>query len=454
MSGYRTYPAYKPSGIDWLGDVPEHWDASSVRHHFDLQLGKMLQNTPLSMEDLEVPYLKAVHVNWERATTNDLPKMWASPRDVQQFGVKPGDLLVCEGGEAGRAAILGEVPQPCIIQNALHRVRAKNSFSAAFLLYFLEAVAKSGWLDVICNRATIVHFTSDKLGSLRIAIPPPNEQADIAAFLDRETFRIDAAIGRYERLIVLLGEKRQALISHAVTKGLDPDAPVKDSGVEWLGEIPAHWRVLKLGLISREIQTGPFGSQLHAEDYVQDGVPIVNPANIQAGTIMPDYSCTVDESTRKRLARHVLHSGDIVFGRRGEMGRCALVTEREAGWLCGTGSLKVRLDPQLADPQYLSVVLRTSGVRDWLLLQSVGSTMENLNTTILSRLSVPVPPLVEQEAIHAFLLHRQEIIQTLTAKAQKAIDLLREHRTSLISAAVTGKIDVQSTVAPLVCAHL
>ncbi len=447
MSGYRPYPAYKPSGIDWLGDVPEHWDTRMAKFLFQLM------SRPVRREDEIVTAFRDGTVTLRRYRR--VEGFTNSVQEVGYQGVRKGDLVIhAMDAFAGAVGVSDSDGKSTPVYSVC--VRRSPQVNTLYYARLVRHMALSGFISSLSKgiRERSTEFRYKEFAALALPLPPVEEQEEINSFLDRETARIDAAIGRYERLIALLQEKRQALISHAVTKGLDPNAPMKDSGVEWLGEVPAHWRVLKLGLISREIQTGPFGSQLHAEDYVQDGVPIVNPANIQAGTIMPDYSCTVDESTRKRLARHVLHSGDIVFGRRGEMGRCALVTEREAGWLCGTGSLKVRLDPQLADPQYLSVVLRTSGVRDWLLLQSVGSTMENLNTTILSRLSVPVPPLVEQEAIHAFLLHRQEIIQTLTAKAQKAIDLLREHRTSLISAAVTGKIDVQSTVAPLVCAHL
>src|SRR5262249_52634873 len=143
-------------------------------------------------------------------------------------------------------------------------------------------------------------------------------------------------------------------------------------------------------------QTGPFGSQLHSEEYVTDGTPIVNPANLQNGKIVPDSDCTVDDPTRWRLSRHELRQGDIVFARRGEMGRCALVTEHEEGWLCGTGSLIVRPDTNTGHPPYLNLVLSIRGIKDWLSLESVGSTMENLNTEILSRTPVPNPPPSEQ----------------------------------------------------------
>jgi type I restriction enzyme S subunit len=243
----------------------------------------------------------------------------------------------------------------------------------------------------------------------------------------------------------LLQEKRAALISHAVTKGLDPNMPMKDSGVEWLGKIPAHWQVMKLKYLAVSLQTGPFGSQLHADEYVDDGIPAVNPANIQNGKIFPDWKCCVDEETFLRLNRHRLKEGDIVFARRGEMGRCALVTDIEDGWLCGT--VRIRLNKINVYPKFIHYVLSLEGVRDWLSLESVGSTMENLNTEIISRIPVSLPPVQQQIDIALFVEYETTQINSLIAKIQESIDRLKEYRTALISAAVTGKIDVREEMA-------
>jgi len=217
---------------------------------------------------------------------------------------------------------------------------------------------------------------------------------------------------------------------------------MKDSGIEWLGEVPAHWEVKRLGLISKSLQTGPFGSQLHSEDYIEDGIPVVNPSNLAGGSISPDWSCTVDDATAERLHQHKLMVGDIVFGRRGEMGRCALVTQVESSWLCGTGCLNVRLEANVIQ-SYVAIHLQTGFVRELLKLESVGSTMDNLNTAILSRVPVPLPPRIEQLAIAEFIEAETIKLDDLTTEAQHTIDLLKERRSALISAAVTGKIDVR-----------
>jgi len=211
----------KDSGIEWLGEIPEHWDTMECKFAFLIQLGKMLQNEPQTINDEQVPYLKALHVQWENVNTLDLPEMWASPGDVRKYSVRDGDLLVCEGGEVGRAGILRNPPAKCIIQNALHWVRPKEDNCNRFLMYLLEVASYRGWFDILCNKATIAHFTGEKFGWLSIALPPPHEQRAIAAFLDRETAQIDALIEKIKKSIDLLREYRTALITAAVTGKID-----------------------------------------------------------------------------------------------------------------------------------------------------------------------------------------------------------------------------------------
>lgn len=299
-------------------------------------------------------------------------------------------------------------------------------------------------------------LNQDLIRNAPFALPDLHEQQTIAAFLDRETAKIDALIAEQQRLIDLLKEKRRAVISHAVTKGLSlpsprgrgaggEGVPMKNSGIEWLGEVPAHWEVKRLGILSTFIQTGPFGSQLHSEDYIEDETPVINPSNIQEGQIVADWSNTVTQEIVERLCQHKLLHGDIIFGRRGEMGRCARVSETEAGWLCGTGCLNIRLN-SLALSEFVSIYLRTGYVRELLKLESVGSTMDNLNTQILSMIPVPLPPLNEQREITIFLDKETTKLDNLTTEAQRAIEFLKERRIALISAAVTGKIDVRGLV--------
>ena len=223
----QAYPTYKPSGVAWLGEVPAHWEVTAVKRHYSIQLGKMLQNAPRDSYDREVPYLKAQHVQWFQVVTAGVPKMWASHGEARKFDIRPGDLLVCEGGEGGRCAILQQTIENCIIQNALHRVRPRKRSLNAFLLYVMSTVAATGWFDALNDKATIAHFTKEKFDALRIPLPPPAEQHAIARYLDHVDRRIQRYIEAKENLIALLQEARQAIIERAVTRGLNPCVPLR-----------------------------------------------------------------------------------------------------------------------------------------------------------------------------------------------------------------------------------
>ena len=205
----------------WLGEIPCHWEVASVKNFYNIQLGKMLQPEKKFHDDISFPYLKALHVQWFRVEQDSLPEMWGQPSDIEKYGVKSGDLLVCEGGEGGRAAIITNISTPCIIQNALHRVRSKTRAELKFLQYVMYAISSLGWFDAICNRATIAHFTKEKFGSLKIPMPPLEEQQAIIQYIEKESHKIDTIIARTEREIALMQEYRARLIADVVTGQID-----------------------------------------------------------------------------------------------------------------------------------------------------------------------------------------------------------------------------------------
>lgn len=211
----------KPSGVEWLGDVLAHWVVAPVKRHYSIQLGKMLRNRPTGLTDVEVPYLKAQNVQWFSVRTTNAPTMWASPHEIEQFGIRAGDLLVCEGGEGGRCGLVKEVEPGYIIQNALHRVRPSGNCTNDYLHYVMVSIAKTGWFDAINNKATIAHFTAEKFGSLPIPVPPLPEQIAIVKYLDKATADVDVAIARARRHVELLREYRTRLIADVVTGKLD-----------------------------------------------------------------------------------------------------------------------------------------------------------------------------------------------------------------------------------------
>ena len=440
-----TYPAYRDSGVDWLGEIPAHWEMWKISHIFR-RIGS--GTTPPSDEqhwyEGDIPWVQTSELR--EVVIRETGKMVTSEALARFPALKlfpPATLLVAMyGATIGRLGILGV--DACVNQ-ACCALADPDSFDVGFIFYWLLGIR-----DRMVNLASgggQPNINQEKIKALRVSLPSAQEQRAIAAFLDRETARLDALIGKKERLLALLAEKRAALISHAVTKGLDPSVPMRDSGVTWLGEIPAHWGTARISDIAHSLQTGPFGSQLHAEEYVTDGIPIINPAHLRGSRIQPDRDCTVDQATWLRLARHELLEGDIIFARRGEMGRCALVTTIEQGWLCGSGSLRLRPKRDLADPVFLSWMFSTSGVAEWLSLESVGTTMDNLSAKIIGQVPLPIPPLSEQLTIADYLNLESGRINGLSNKVTDAIEKLREYRAALIAAAVTGKIDVRGEAA-------
>lgn len=208
---------------------------------------------------------------------------------------------------------------------------------------------------------------------------------------------------------------------------------------------PKHWETERLKLICKSLQTGPFGSQLHAEDYVDGGIPVINPAHLTNGRIEPDERVTVNEIMAEYLAVHKLEVGDVVLARRGDIGRCGLVTRKEVGWLCGTGSLRVRPDKETLDSKYLILLLTSTFAGSWLSLMSVGTTMDNLNTEIVGELAIPLPSLREQQAIVSYVENQTSKLDELEAATKHTINLLQERRTALISAAVTGQVRIEES---------
>lgn len=240
----KPYAKYKDSGVEWLGDVPEHWNVAFVKRNYTVRLGKMLQSQRRGAGDREVRYLKAKNVQWTGIDWTTVDSMFATVSELDQYGVSAGDLLVCEGGEGGRCAMVEALDgaNPCIIQNALHRVRPRTNGNKSvtknnWLKYALRTVSSKGWLDVLNDKATIAHFTAEKFGALQVPKPPFCEQSAIVHFLAIATNQIEQSIRARAKNIELLREYRTRLVSDAVTGKIDvrtvvadsPDSPLKQA---------------------------------------------------------------------------------------------------------------------------------------------------------------------------------------------------------------------------------
>ena len=446
---FPRYPKYEASDVEWLGDVPAHWEVKRLR-----QIGRLLKGGGGTKEDVVDAGLPCVRYG-DLYTTFSFhitkPRGFIAPERATDYTpISFGDVLFAASGEKlaeiGKSAVnLLEVPAVCGGDVVI--LRPEIDVESRFLGYACDSPTAAMQKASMGRGTTVKHIYPDELRLILLALPPLPEQRAIAAFLDRETAKIDGLVAEQQRLIELLKEKRQAVISHAVTKGLDPKAPMKPSGVEWLGDVPAHWELKPLRHLRCALQTGPFGSQLHADEYIEGGIPVVNPINLVEGGILPTDSVTVSEQTARRLSHQRLQAGDIVFARRGELGRCAQVTNQEVGWLCGTGSMVLRLEDVGVETSYFARYLAIPATRHYFTLHCIGSVMPSLNTSTLLGLVILLPPVEEQRRIDAACTELLGRLDRLVAEAESAITLLQERRSALISAAVTGQIDVRNAVA-------
>ncbi len=436
---FKPYPEYKDSGVEWLGEVPAHWEVIRLAelttllngYPFDSEYFVRGDGTPLvRIRDL---YENETEVNYIGPAVNDA---W----------IAHGDVIIGMDGDFNVARWKG--PR-ALLNQRMCCLRPRSPNDGGFIAYILPFPLKV--INDLTYSTTVKHLSSLDVRKIRVGSPPREEQRDIAAFLDRETARIDALVAKKKRLIELLQEKRAVLITRAVTKGLDPNVPMKDSGAERLGEVPAHWEVYALRRrLFREagsIKIGPFGSQLKLELMTKEGFKVYG----QEHVIARDFgrgNKYVDLGRFTELAACEIRPYDLVVTMMGSSGRCAVVPEGIERGIMDSHLLRVRLRNCDLDPTYLCLLIDESAyVRDQIEASGKGAIMLGLNSNIIKSLLLAVPPASEQRKILSFLDRETAKIDALIAKVRDAVDRLNELSTALISAAVTGRIDVRGEVA-------
>lgn len=441
MAKYQKYAEYKDSGVEWLGKIPKHWISTQVKYGYKVTLGKMLQSTPKTFLDELKPYLKAQNIQPNGISLNQVEEMWFSPDECKKLLLLEGDVLVSEGGDVGRSAIWNGEIDECYIQNAINRVRPKVHNQSKFFLYWMHFLKSTDFINIICNKATIAHYTAEKLEASPLVLPSPDEQVKIANFLDHETAQIDTLIAKQEKLIELLKEKRQAVISHAVTKGLNPDVAMKDSGVEWLGKVPEHWILSKLKW--RAVTTsGSTPSTSKYELYYEDGsIPWIRTTDLNNDDL---YETPLSITPRgvSDTACSVLPVNSILiamYGGAGSIGKHSLLkfesTINQA--VCGV------LPSKYFNSDYLHRFYEF--YRPFWMIGASGTRKDpNIGQDHIKEALVPLPPLEEQVLIANFITEMQTRYDAITQKAELAIQLMQERRTALISSVVTGKINVSN----------
>lgn len=441
MEEVMKYPSYKDSGLKWIGEIPEHWKKTKVGNLYEITLGKMLQPKPRTSNDLLVPYLKAMNIQDGYIDTSNVDEMYSNNTEIEQMSIDKGDLLVCEGGEVARSAIVNSNYEGYIFQNSLHRVRSTNKGMTLYLHYLLNAVRGSGYINILVNKATIAHFTKDKFSSLKICVPPLVEQKAISKYLEIKTAEIDLLISDKEKLIELLEEKRQAIITEAVTKGLYPDVKMKDSGVEWIGEIPEHWDI---SLLVRNCNRITDGSHFSPESQ-NNGYPYITVKDIKNGKIDTEGSLKISYEDYEKLTKNGCkpQKNDLLLSKDGTIGRVAIVRDEEVVVL---SSLAIITPGDKYFSNFLRFFLESSINVEQMYSYIAGAALKRLTIQTLNKLVSIVPPINEQTEIAEYLEEKIFDIDESIKEISKQIERIKEYRSSLIYEAVTGKIDVRDHI--------
>jgi type I restriction enzyme S subunit len=306
----------------------------------------------------------------------------------------------------------------------------------------MVALKASNYIDILCNKATIAHYTTEKLAASPIIMPPLPEQIKIVAFLDYETAKVDGLIAKQQQLIALLDEKRQAVISHAVTKGLDPKAPMRSSGIDWLGDVPAHWETPNLFQTTVKIGDGLHSTPVYEEN---TGYFFVNGNNLNDGEITTGQNAK--EVPFSQYIQHFIPMDrkTVLLSINGTIGKLALY--RDEPVILGKSAAYINCSDEMI-PEFLLFYLGSSQSRNYYDLEVTGTTIFNLSLNSIRKMKVCLPPPGEQEDIALYCEDQKRRFDNLLAKAQSAITLLKERRTALISSAVTGKIDLRDWQPP------
>ena len=429
---FLRYPVYKDSGVEWLGEVPADWKISSLKRQAKLLTEKSdRRNNPIGLENVE---------SWSG-------RQLTTETEFQGDGVafERGDILFGKLRPYLAKVLLARESGEAV--GDFHVLRPSSELISSFLAHAIRNREFIAIVDGSTYGAKMPRASWEYMGSMLVAVPPISEQTAIAGFLDRETAKIDALVAEQQNLIALLKEKRQALISHAVTKGLDPDVRMKDSGVAWLGEVPAHWVVLALSRIATERCDGPFGSGIKSEHYTDSGALVVRLQNIRSnGFYVGEPAFLEFEYFEQELKRHEVVPGDVLIAGLGDennvVGRACVAPAGISPALVKADCFRFRLDGGVVAAAFVAAQLNVSAVADAGRLAN-GSTRSRIPLSVMATRVIALPSLAEQVEIVAFAERERAAIDELINEAETTIALLRERRTALISAAVTGKIDVR-----------
>ena len=432
----RHYPEYKESGVEWIGEIPKPWKIKRLKYIADLNMGQSPPSEEYNSDQIGTPFLQG---NADFGLHHPTPKIYCP---TAKKHANPGDILLSVRAPVGAINIAN---QEYGIGRGLCAIRPRtNQFERRYAKYLLEVVRTE--LHVVATGSTYEAVTVDEVSNLTCIVPRLSEQIQIANFLDRKTGQIDELIRIKERRIELLQEQRTALINQVVTKGLDPNVEMKPSEVEWIGEIPAHWEVKRVKYLASLISKGTTPTTIGREILDEGEIRFIKVENIVDNQIelKPEYY--IDKETNQMLKRSQLKENDLLFVIAGAtIGKVSFVKLNHLP--ANTNQAVSFIRPHEKElPEFIYYWLQSDNIQKMIWLKAVQSAQPNLSMEDLGNLYIPYPNIAEQHRIVDCITEKTQTIVQLFQQAYKQIELLKEYRQSLISEAVTGKIDVRNEV--------
>lgn len=434
----------KPSGLCEIA-LPIGWEYARFRKLFSFGKGLSITKENLVEEGIPVISYGQVHSKTNTGTAINDTLIRFVPENYlisdKQALTQQGDFIFADTSEdlagIGNCAFVDKTDT---LFAGYHSIIARPKVANMYPKYFAYQFLTDSWRDQIRAKVMGVKVFSVSQKLIRetaVFIPPKEEQRAIANYLDTQCGKIDSVIADIEKQIEILQKYKKSLITEVVTKGLDRSAPMKDSGIDWIGTVPCHWGTNRLRYVA-SVKTGPFGTQLSADEYVDEGVPIINVKNIGYGSILAEDLDFVPETVADRLSVHCLKNDDIVFGRKGAVDKHAIITDEYVDWVQGSDCIRVRSNSKI-DSGYLNYLFDSTYFGSYVMLYAVGSTMPSMSSDILLNARILVPPVHEQREIAAYLNSQCGKIDAIIKNKQAQLDTIRQHKKSLIYEYVTGK---------------
>ncbi len=440
----KKYPNYKDSGVEWLGEIPEHWEVAKTKYFASILNGYAFDSKTYCDEGLPIIRIGDIGKKPNYSFLKKVPfKLFEK---VKRFKILNGDILLAlTGATIGKSSVFYD-DLDCFLNQRVGVIRASALIKQSYLSFLVSSDIFKENISLLCFGGAQENIGKPEIENIILNLPPLPEQEAIANYLDEKTAKIDLLVELKEKQIELLKEQRTALINQAVTKGLNPNAKMKDSGIEWLGEIPEHWEVKRVK--HNTFVKGRIGWHgLTTAEYLEEGYSfLITGTNFKDGFINWDSCDFVSQERFEQDSYIQVKEGDVLITKDGTIGKVAIVKGLNGVATLNSGIFLTRPIQNAYNSNFFYWLLNSNVFITFIDLIKSGTTISHLYQNTFVEFSFPLPPKNEQQEIISYLDEKTVKIKDSISKAKSQIEFLKEYRTALISEAVTGKIDVSDKV--------